>query len=80
VYVIVCVEMGPYYEGLCAELKWPVDSILLETMRQKNADRLSRITAQIEDAEQNLGEIEIKDAYIARAEYLAQIGDKVNMR
>lgn len=33
--------------------------------------------SKIEDAEKNLGETEIREANLARAEYLSLIGDKV---
>ena len=69
--------MAPYYEWICSEMKWEVDNTLLDRIRISNSERLSQITAQIEDAEKNLGEIEIKDAYTLRAEYLTEIGDKV---
>lgn len=33
---------------------------------------------ELEDAEKNLGESEIRDAMMAKAEYLCRIGDKVS--
>ncbi len=35
------------------------------------------LDSKIEDAEKNLGETEIREANLARAEYLSLIGDKV---
>lgn len=74
----VCVlDMAPYYETLCKELKWPVDSDLLSKMKKANEDELKRLDEVLEDAEKNLGESEIRDAMMAKAEYLIRIGDKV---
>ena len=35
------------------------------------------LDSKIEDAEKNLGDTEIREANLAKAEYLAMIGDKV---
>lgn len=69
--------MAPYYETLCKELKWPVDSDLLSKMKKANEDELKRLDVVLEDAEKNQGESEIRDAMMAKAEYLIRIGDKV---
>jgi hypothetical protein len=36
------------------------------------------LDSKIEDSEKNLGETEIREANLAKAEYLSLIGDKVN--
>lgn len=69
--------MAPYYEGLCKELKWQQDTDLLSKMKKANEDELKRLDDVLEDAEKNLGESEIRDAMMAKAEYLIRIGDKV---
>jgi len=69
-------NMAPYYEGLCKELKWQQDADLLSKMKKANEDELKRLDDVLEDAENNLGESEIRDAMMARAEYLIRIGDK----
>lgn len=70
-------DMAPYYEGLCKELKWQLDSDLLSKMKKTNEEELKRLDDVLEDAEKNLGESEIRDAMMAKAEYLIRIGDKV---
>ena len=70
-------DMAPLYEEVCAELKWPVDKKLLTNMKEKNEEKLKYLNDAIKDAEENLGETEIRDALFARAEYLCGIGDKV---
>uniref|UniRef100_A0A3Q1IWJ1 26S proteasome non-ATPase regulatory subunit 6 n=1 Tax=Anabas testudineus TaxID=64144 RepID=A0A3Q1IWJ1_ANATE len=69
-------NMAPYYEGLCKELKWQLDSDLLSKMKKTNEEELKRLDDVLEDAEKNLGESEIRDAMMAKAEYLIRIGDK----
>ncbi|XP_047203461.1 26S proteasome non-ATPase regulatory subunit 6 [Girardinichthys multiradiatus] len=69
-------NMAPYYEGLCKELKWPLDSELLSKMKKANGEELKRLDDVLEDAEKNLGESEIRDVMMAKAEYLIRIGDK----
>lgn len=70
--------MAPYYETLCKELKWQLDSDLLSKMKKANEEELKRLDDVLEDAEKNLGESEIRDAMMAKAEYLIRIGDKVS--
>uniref|UniRef100_A0A8C4SWR6 26S proteasome non-ATPase regulatory subunit 6 n=1 Tax=Erpetoichthys calabaricus TaxID=27687 RepID=A0A8C4SWR6_ERPCA len=69
-------NMAPYYETLCKELKWQVDTDLLSKMKKANEEELKRLDDVLEDAEKNLGESEIRDAMMAKAEYLIRIGDK----
>lgn len=69
--------MAPFYEEVCAELKWAVDSDLLSKMKEANQKKLKELDEKQKDAEENLGETEIRDALYARAEYLTRIGDKV---
>uniref|UniRef100_A0A8C1G971 26S proteasome non-ATPase regulatory subunit 6 n=1 Tax=Cyprinus carpio TaxID=7962 RepID=A0A8C1G971_CYPCA len=69
-------NMAPYYEALCKELKWQTDTDLLSKMKKANEDELKRLDDVLEDAEKNQGESEIRDAMMAKAEYLIRIGDK----
>lgn len=69
-------NMAPYYEGLCKELKWPLDAELLSKMKKANEEELKRLDDVLDDAEKNLGESEIRDVMMAKAEYLIRIGDK----
>lgn len=70
-------DMAPYYEGLCKDLKWQLDSDLQSKMKKANEEELKRLDEVLEDAEKSLGESEIRDAMMAKAEYLIRIGDKV---
>ncbi|XP_055773159.1 26S proteasome non-ATPase regulatory subunit 6-like [Salvelinus fontinalis] len=69
-------DMAPYYENLCKDLKWQLDTDLLSKMKKANEEELKRLDDVLEDAEKNLGESEIRDAMMARAEYLIRIGNK----
>ena len=70
--------MAPYYEALCKSLDWQMDTDLLSKMKKANEEELKRLDEELEDAEKNLGESEIRDAMMAKAEYLCRIGDKVS--
>ncbi|KAI9139098.1 26S proteasome subunit RPN7-domain-containing protein [Paraphysoderma sedebokerense] len=69
-------NMAPYYIHICEDLKIPVDQALLSRMQKANTDELANLDDKIEDAEKNLGETELSDALIKKAEYYTEIGDK----
>merc|ERR1719415_472130 len=69
-------EAGPLYEYVCKELKWSTDSKLLNTFKEANKKTLATLDAAIEDAKENHGESEVREALLKKAEFLAQIGDK----
>ncbi len=69
--------MAPFYESLCKELGWKSDTALLKKMKEENESQLKKLDETLQDAEQNLGETEVRDALLAKAEYLSKIGDKV---
>lgn len=54
-----------------------MDTDLLNKMKKANEEELKRLDNELEDAEKILGESEIRDAMMAKAEYLCRIGDKV---
>ncbi|KAI8914731.1 26S proteasome subunit RPN7-domain-containing protein [Powellomyces hirtus] len=69
-------NMAPYYIVLCEEFGFPRDAALLEQMQKANEEEEKKLDSKLEDAEQNLGETDISDALIAKAQFLAKIGDK----
>jgi len=69
-------EAGCLYEQCCRDLKWTMDNKLLNTFKTKNKESLAKLDAGINDAEENLGESEVREALLKKAEFLAQIGDK----
>lgn len=70
--------MAPWYDLLCEDLEWEKDEALYKQMKAKNAKTIEELNAVIEDAEKNLGEMEVRDAYLKKAEYYSRIGDKKN--
>lgn len=69
-------NMAPFYEEICLDLGWIVDQTLLENMKLSNKTELKKLEKAIEDAETNLGETEVRDALLTKAEHLCKIGDK----
>lgn len=69
--------MAPFYEEVCRDLDWKVDQVLLAKMKSANDEQLKELEETIEDAEKNLGEMEVREANLKKSEYLCRIGDKV---
>ena len=69
-------EASCLYEQCCRDLKWSPDTKLLSGFKAKNKESLAALDAGISDAEENLGESEVREALLKKAEFLAQIGDK----
>lgn len=69
-------NMTPFYLDCCKELNWKVDDKLVSKMKLENETKLKELDGKIEDAEKNLGETEIREANLVKAEYLSLIGDK----
>lgn len=67
-------DMASLYEEICEEMKWHIDTNALERMRKANEARLEELDAKIKDAEENAGEMEVRDAMAAKAYYLADVG------
>lgn len=69
--------MAPLYEEVCKDLSWTVNDSLLQQMKNANEEQLKKLDVAIEDAEKNLGEMEVREAFLNKAEYLSRIGSKV---
>ena len=67
-------DAAPLYEHSCQTLGWTVDADRMSSMRKANEEQLSKLEASIKDAEENLGDIEVRDAFLAKADYLYKIG------
>lgn len=68
--------MAPYYESMCSQLGWDVDTELLARMQAANKEELAKLEEDEKDAELNHGETEVLEAILARADFYARIGDK----
>lgn len=71
------IDMAPYYITLIEQLKWELDQDLLATMQKANEARLKELQDILEDAESNLGDNEVREACLARAQFFTEIGFKV---
>ncbi|CAG8557855.1 10456_t:CDS:2 [Scutellospora calospora] len=69
-------NMAPFYQLVTEELKIPVNKTLLSKYQEVNKEELQKLEERLQDAEQNLGETEISDALLAKADYFAKIADK----
>jgi 26S proteasome regulatory subunit N7 len=69
--------MLPYYEKyLCPSPLGPADEALKAEMKKNNETDLAKIEEKITDAKENLGDMEVRDALIAKAEFFNRVGDK----
>ena len=68
--------MAPFYSLACSLLKWTLDGKFLKGLEDANSLELKKLNEKILDAETNLGETDVSNALIEKAQYLARIGDK----
>jgi 26S proteasome regulatory subunit N7 len=68
-------DMAPLFEQLAADpsIEWADDGALVARMKQANDEALAKIDAQMKDAEEQDGDLEVYDAALARADYLSKI-------
>jgi len=71
-------NMVPFYRSICEDLKWPQDAALVEQMSKINEEKLKQLEATLKDAIENLGESEVREAMLAKANHYTRIGDKEN--
>jgi len=77
--VVKAKNMLAYYEKyLCPDVLGPADQGLVAQMKKQNEEDMAKIEDKIKDAKENLGDIEIRDALIAKAEFFNRVGDKEN--
>jgi 26S proteasome regulatory subunit N7 len=69
-------KMAPFYRRVCSEFQWPVDAALASNMEAANAEELRVLDERLVDAEQNLGDIEVLEALLAKARMHSRVGDK----
>jgi len=69
--------MLPYYEKyLCPAALGAVDEALKKELQAKNDEELKGIEEKITDAQENLGDMEVRDGLLAKAVFFTRIGDK----
>ncbi|GLU12759.1 hypothetical protein SLE2022_294180 [Rubroshorea leprosula] len=69
-------DMAPFLETLVAQKVAELDQSVLESMRGNNEEEVKKLDEKIADAEENLGESEVREAHLAKSLYYIQIGDK----
>ena len=69
-------NMSNVYEFFCTNLGWQVDQAALDTMKAQNTEHITKLDEKITESEKNMGDEEVRDAMLEKADYLANIGDK----
>ena len=69
-------NMSRVYEFFASTLGWKVDQAALDSMRSENTKKIAELDEKIVEVEKNMGDEEVRDAMLAKADYLANIGDK----
>lgn len=68
-------NMRPMYQLLCESFGWPYDQKRANEMDQLNAEKLAKLDARIKDAEDHLGDVELREGLLAKCDFFARIGD-----
>ncbi|XP_049848159.1 26S proteasome non-ATPase regulatory subunit 6-like [Schistocerca gregaria] len=68
--------MSGFYKYLVAEHYLPLDQDLLASIEQINEEKIKAFDNAIVDAENNLGESEVREALLSKANYFCLIGAK----
>ena len=69
-----CTDAAISYEEACTELGWTLDPALAASMRAATATKLTSLDAAVEDARENAGDVEVRDALAAKAAYICDTG------
>merc|ERR1740130_2110426 len=69
-------DMAPYYKHLCEKFGWMEDEALLKEMTEKNSKVMAEFDEKEKDTRENLGDSEVREVLLNRADYLATIGEK----
>ncbi|KAJ8752014.1 hypothetical protein K2173_001040 [Erythroxylum novogranatense] len=69
-------DMAPFYENLVADGLVERDRDFFCSMHAKNEDELKCVDEKIADAEENLGESEVREAHLSKSLFYIRIGDK----
>ncbi|KVH98158.1 26S proteasome, regulatory subunit Rpn7 [Cynara cardunculus var. scolymus] len=73
---VVADDMAPLYETLTAGSVLKLDQKVLDSMRVRIDEELKKLDDKIADAEENLGESEVREAHLAKSLFYIRIGDK----
>lgn len=69
-------QMAPFYLECVKDGQLSHDEQFYQKMRQSNDEKCKELDAKIEDNEKAFGDSEIRESYLAKAQYLCLIGDR----
>ncbi|KAH0449797.1 hypothetical protein IEQ34_020489 [Dendrobium chrysotoxum] len=69
-------DMASLYDSLAVASVLEMDETLLDSMRKRIEEEIKKLDDKIADAEENLGESEVREAHLAKSLYFIRIGDK----
>ncbi|CAN6279094.1 unnamed protein product [Urochloa humidicola] len=69
-------DMAPLFESLVAAGVLEADAALLAEMRGRIDEEIRKLDEKIADAEENLGESEVREAHLAKSLYFIRVGEK----
>ncbi|KAF7134672.1 26S proteasome non-ATPase regulatory subunit 6 homolog [Rhododendron vialii] len=73
---VIADDMSPLYETLASNSVLDLDQTVLASMRAKIDEQLKTLDEKIADAEENLGESEVREAHLAKSLFYIRIADK----
>lgn len=73
--MITAGSMAFYYTYVCKTLGWEVDGELAAKMEAETVKELGSLDEAIKKAEEEEGDVEVKDMLVKKAVYLANVGD-----
>lgn len=69
-------DLALLYQSCCDEFGWELSKERLERMQASIAEQLKKLDDSIKDAQESLGESEVREALLAKALFFVKIGDK----
>lgn len=75
--LVVKSGMLPYYEKYLAPNGLiQIPEAEMAAMRKRNEEELAKLEEKLTDAKENLGDVEVRDALLAKADFFNRVGDK----
>ena len=68
--------MATLYPSYCERFGWMQEDTTLEAMKAKNAAKIAELDAKVADAVENLGDVEVREALLEKADFFASVGDR----
>lgn len=69
-------DLAPLYVSSCKEFGWEVQQDRLAGMQARIEGEVAKMDEKIKDAEENLGESEVREAMLAKALFFIRVADK----